>query len=367
MSYHGKLPGDPAGERGIPMGSPAANQANELGVMKEEGEATDMKVDSCPPARQLFAVKKIKKQSFSSSSAGSKSKSELHGVSIDTVREIRTLMELTASSSSSNVIKLHAVFFDSTASVNLVYTYCSYNLHELIYSPSVKLSKEHVRYICGCMAAGVKTIADHGFCHRDIKPENVLITSSNDVQICDFGLCRPVSAPGCGMSHEAVTVWYKPPEMLLESRYYKNPDVYSLGCTMSEVYSKKVLCPGEEGSLRQLECIFNTLGGMEDWEGFKEMPLAFRGVKWRMDEQYTFDKNGKTVGSVEGEKNVFKPLVYSLYPSKKDEMFLDLVLSCTRTNPSARCSIDEALAHDWWKGDVCKREDLPRLAKEELR
>ena len=78
----------------------------------------------------------------------------------------------------------------------------------------------------------------HSILHRDIKPDNILLTPTLQLKLGDFGLSRYTSPPGQLMSWEAVTQWYKPPEMLLrEGLYTSKIDIWSLACVLAECFT----------------------------------------------------------------------------------------------------------------------------------
>jgi serine/threonine protein kinase len=98
------------------------------------------------------------------------------------------------------------------------------------------------RFYFAQVAAGVSYLHKCGVAHLDIKPENLLLTSTGQVKICDFGMARvvasaatngaPFSAPV--MLRGAVgTVMYMAPEVHGKRRF--NPfqaDAYSLGVVL---------------------------------------------------------------------------------------------------------------------------------------
>ena len=66
----------------------------------------------------------------------------------------------------------------------------------------------------------------HSFCTvsqfhcRDLKPQNLLISDIGELKLADFGLARAKSVPTRTYSHEVVTLWYRPPDVLMGSTQY---------------------------------------------------------------------------------------------------------------------------------------------------
>ena len=58
---------------------------------------------------------------------------------------------------------------------------------------------------------------------RDLKPQNLLISEIGELKLADFGLARAKSVPTRTYSHEVVTLWYRPPDVLMGSTEYSTP------------------------------------------------------------------------------------------------------------------------------------------------
>ncbi len=63
---------------------------------------------------------------------------------------------------------------------------------------------------------------------------NLLINKKMELKLADFGLARAFGIPVRSYSHEVVTLWYRPPDVLLGSRHYSTSiDLWSAGCIMA--------------------------------------------------------------------------------------------------------------------------------------
>jgi serine/threonine protein kinase len=110
---------------------------------------------------------------------------------------------------------------------------------------------------------GVGHMHAMGVMHRDLKPDNIL-TRGSTVKIADFGLARtlgPGGFPGVmplavgPFTVEVVTLWYRPPEILLGSRHYSTSvDMWSCGCILAEMALGRVLFPGDS----EIDTLFKT-------------------------------------------------------------------------------------------------------------
>ena len=86
--------------------------------------------------------------------------------------------------------------------------------------------------------------------HRDLKPSNLLLNTTCDLKVCDFGLAR-VADPDhdhTGFLTEYVaTRWYRAPEVILNASHYTNAlDAWSIGCIFAELLGRAPLFPGDD-------------------------------------------------------------------------------------------------------------------------
>lgn len=99
--------------------------------------------------------------------------------------------------------------------------------------------------------------------HRDIKPRNLLVNSSCNLKICDFGLARLENDIGNkleSMSNYVATRWYRAPEIIISRTHYGKPsDIWSAGCVMGELLGGKALFMGKD-RLHQLTTILGIIG-----------------------------------------------------------------------------------------------------------
>lgn len=169
------------------------------------------------------------------------------------------------------------------------------------------------------------------------------------LKIADFNLARTYTMPTRTMTHEIITRWYRPPEILLGIHAYTPAvDIWSLGCIFAELATWRPLFPGES-EIDQLFRIFRYLGTPteETWPGVTALQdYSCKFPEWSgQGLEVLLEERSKRCGA--HSKIVKQDVV--LCP-----LGLDLMKKMLTMDPSKRISADDALAHPYFKDIVDK-------------
>ena len=75
----------------------------------------------------------------------------------------------------------------------------------------------------------------------------MLVSKDGILKLADFGLARASGIPVKSFTHEVVTLWYRPPDVLLGSKNYNTSiDIWSVGCIFAEMSNMRPLFPGQK-------------------------------------------------------------------------------------------------------------------------
>jgi serine/threonine protein kinase len=108
-----------------------------------------------------------------------------------------------------------------------------------------------------------------------LKPQNLLINDIGELKLADFALARAKSVPSHTYSHEVVTLWYRPPDVLLGSTVYSTEvDMWGVGCIFIEMLTGTPAFAGVKDPYDQLDKIFQVFGtpSESNWQGFTSLP-----------------------------------------------------------------------------------------------
>ena len=92
---------------------------------------------------------------------------------------------------------------------------------------------------------GLEHCHSRGVLHRDIKGSNLLIDNNGVLKIGDFGLASYRPDPNQPLTSRVITLWYRPPELLLgATKYGAAVDLWSAGCIIAELFAGNPIMPG---------------------------------------------------------------------------------------------------------------------------
>eukprot|EP00928_Gymnodinium_smaydae_P006511 TRINITY_DN12313_c0_g1_i1.p1 TRINITY_DN12313_c0_g1~~TRINITY_DN12313_c0_g1_i1.p1 ORF type:complete len:354 (+),score=67.74 TRINITY_DN12313_c0_g1_i1:82-1062(+) len=182
-----------------------------------------------------------------------------------------------------NVVQLLALNVKDT--VELVFEFVEIDLYKVIkkyresqtFMPLDELRKHTAEFFDGIYACHARRIV-----HRDLKPQNILIGPSG-LKICDFGLARSHFVRPAPFTQEVITLWYRPPELLLGSPFYgPEVDMWSAGCIFAEMATSYPLFSGDS-EIGTLFAIMQMLGTPSEktWPGVSSFAYWHAYPQWK--------------------------------------------------------------------------------------
>uniref|UniRef100_A0A8C5VL12 cyclin-dependent kinase n=1 Tax=Microcebus murinus TaxID=30608 RepID=A0A8C5VL12_MICMU len=186
------------------------------------------------------------------------------GAPCTAIREVSLLKNL----KHANIVTLHDLIH-TDRSLTLVFEYLDSDLKQYLDHCGNLMSMHNVKIFMFQLLRGLAYCHHRKILHRDLKPQNLLINERGELKLADFGLARAKSVPTKTYSNEVVTLWYRPPDVLLGSTEYSTPiDMWGVGCIHYEMATGRPLFPGSTVK-EELHLIFRLLGTPteETWPG----------------------------------------------------------------------------------------------------
>ncbi|XP_072987763.1 protein IMPAIRED IN BABA-INDUCED STERILITY 1-like isoform X2 [Typha latifolia] len=189
-------------------------------------------------------------------------------------REIQILRRL----DHPNIVKLEGLITSRlSCSLYLVFEYMEHDLAGLSSCPDISFSESQVKCYMHQFLSGLEHCHSRGIMHRDLKCANLLINNEGNLKIADFGLAN-FFTPGQKqpLTSRVVTLWYRPPELLLGSTDYEaSVDLWSVGCVFAELFRGKPILQGRT-EVEQIHKIFKLCGSPPDeyWRKSKSSHAA---------------------------------------------------------------------------------------------
>uniref|UniRef100_A0A8C5CDC2 Protein kinase domain-containing protein n=1 Tax=Gadus morhua TaxID=8049 RepID=A0A8C5CDC2_GADMO len=191
------------------------------------------------------------------------------GAPCTAIREVSLLKDL----KHANIVTLHDIIHTDKC-LTLVFEYLEKDLKQYMDDCGSIMSVHNVKLFLFQLLRGLAYCHKRKVLHRDLKPQNLLINEKGELKLADFGLARAKSVPTKTYSNEVVTLWYRPPDVLLGSTEYSTPiDMWGVGCIFYEMVTGRPLFPGSTVE-DELHLIFRILGEPQrcnEWDVHKRI------------------------------------------------------------------------------------------------
>ncbi|KAJ7746550.1 kinase-like domain-containing protein [Mycena metata] len=259
-----------------------------------------------------------------------------------------------------HIVRLERTF-EHRGHLCLVFESLSMNLRDVVkrFGKDVGLNIRAVRAYAHQLFLALGHLRKLGVMHADIKPDNILVNDAKTMlKLCDLGSAS--DAAENEITPYLVSRFYRAPEIILGVPYDPALDIWSVGCTLYELYTGKILFPGRSNNqmlLHMMELKGRFNGKMIKRAKFGEVYF---------DEMGGFESVEKEKGSgndVIRKVHISKPardLRARLLPSGSARLgeeetnvllhFVDLLDRCLALDPARRITPREALAHPFIRG-----------------
>jgi serine/threonine-protein kinase PRP4 len=237
----------------------------------------------------------------------------------------------------------------------MVFENLSINLREVLkkFGSNVGINLKAVRVYAQQMFLGLKLFRSCQIIHADLKPDNMLVNDArNLLKLCDLGSAGMAS--DTQITPYLVSRFYRAPEIMLGMEFDYAIDTWSVGCTLYELYTGKILFTGRDNN-QMLRSIMDCRGRFS----LKMLKKAqFAGNYFDQNLMFSSRERDKVTGKeVMRMLNFAKPtkdlkakllgVARSMGETdlKELNLFVDFLDRCLTLNPEKRISPDEALKH----------------------
>lgn len=247
-------------------------------------------------------------------------------------------------------------YFEHKGHLCMVFENLSMNLREVLkkFGRDVGLNLRAIRAYAQQIFLGLSLLRKCNIIHADLKPDNLLVNEQRNIlKVCDLGSASPASDNE--ITPYLVSRFYRAPEIILGIPYDYAIDVWSIGCTLFELYTGKILFTGRNNN--------QMLRSIMECRGKYPPKLLRRGSLAHMhfDDMLNFhtvqeDKiTGRPVTKILDFKKPTRDLKTRLMgkgtrgmsdgDAKDLTLFVDFLERCLSLNPEKRCTPTEALKH----------------------
>ena len=247
--------------------------------------------------------------------------------------------------------------FDHKGHLCLVFENLSADLREVLkkFGRNVGLNLKAIRSYAQQMFLALSHLKKCQILHADLKPDNILVSERRSLlKICDLGTAA--FSEDAEVTPYLVSRFYRAPEVILGMPFDYAIDMWSIGCTLFELYTGRILFAGADNN-QMLRAIQECRGKfpirmlkratLAD-KHFDEIGNFFSQERDKITgkqtmRQLNFNKTtpGKDLRSrLSGNAKGMKP-----EELKEHAAFVDLMDKCLQLDPARRVTPNEALRH----------------------
>ncbi|KAG8906242.1 U4/U6 small nuclear ribonucleoprotein prp4 [Tulasnella sp. 403] len=259
-----------------------------------------------------------------------------------------------------HLVRLHQTF-EHRGHLCLVFESLSMNLREIVkrFGKDVGLNMRAVRAYAHQLFLALSLLKKCNIMHADIKPDNILVNDTKAMlKLCDLGSASDVSEND--ITPYLVSRFYRAPEIILGLPYDTALDMWSVGCTLYELYTGKILFPGRTNNhmlllMMELKGRFNAK--MIKKAKFGDVHFDEHGGFLSVEvDKITGKEVTRTVFVQKATRDLRARLVPTSAAKGNDEesksllAFVDLLDKCLALDPAKRITPRDALIHPFIRG-----------------
>ena len=158
-----------------------------------------------------------------------------------------------------NSVKIYD-FFDKEKEFEIIMELCDKNLFDILLERKRGFNAEEIKNILLQLNNAFRLMKENKIIHRDIKTNNILVKYLNEektkykVLLCDYGISKQIELMTRKYMSHVGTHCYTAPEILNDEVYNYKCDLWSLGITIYQLYTRELPYDAgtEKGILNQI-------------------------------------------------------------------------------------------------------------------